>query len=105
VTAFGTPLSDFQTRLYAVADFHTPIPAWLVRPVLEPVALSIFRQDAVMLEAQASTVRAFGGEQYMSTELDLIGPHIWRLLKQAEAGDGAARDEQLIEEREVRFFA
>jgi phenylpropionate dioxygenase-like ring-hydroxylating dioxygenase large terminal subunit len=106
VTAFGTPTSDFHTRLYAVADFHTPIPAWLVRPVLEPVALSIFRQDAEMLEAQANTLKAFGGEQYMSTELDLLGPHIWRLLKQAESGDGAARDsDALVEEREVRFFA
>ena len=103
VTAFGTPTSDFHTRLFAVADFKTPIPAWLVRPVLEPVALSIFRQDAVMLEAQSRTVRDFGGEQYMSTELDLLGPHIWRLLKQAESGTREA--EALIEEREVRFFA
>ncbi|HEY3495322.1 MAG TPA: aromatic ring-hydroxylating dioxygenase subunit alpha [Polyangiaceae bacterium] len=105
VTAFGTPISDFQTRLYAVADFKTPIPPWLVRPVLEPVALSIFKQDAVMLEAQARTVRDFGGEQYMSTEIDLLGPHIWRLLKQAETGEPGPREGELVEEREVRFFA
>jgi phenylpropionate dioxygenase-like ring-hydroxylating dioxygenase large terminal subunit len=103
VTAFGTPVSDFETRLFAVVDFRSPLPNWLVRPFLEPVALSIFRQDARMLEAQTRTVRAFGGEQYMSTELDLIGPHVWRLLKQAEAGERAP-DETSVE-REVRFLA
>lgn len=103
VTAFGTPISDFSTRLFAVVDFRSPLPNFLVRPFLEPVALSIFRQDARMLRAQTETVRTFGGEQYMSTELDLIGPHIWRLLKQAEAGANPA--EETLVEREVRFFA
>jgi hypothetical protein len=103
VTAFGTPVSDFVTRLFAVVDFRSPIPSWLVRPFLEPVALSIFKQDVRMLGAQSETVRAFGGEQYMSTELDLIGPHIWRLLKQAEAGERAP--DEISVEREVRFLA
>jgi phenylpropionate dioxygenase-like ring-hydroxylating dioxygenase large terminal subunit len=103
VTAFGTPVSDFVTRLYAVVDFRSPLPSFLVRPFLEPVALSIFRQDARMLRAQSDSVRAFGGEQYMSTELDLIGPHMWRLLKQAESGQTGA-DETSVE-REVRFLA
>jgi len=103
VTAFGTPISDFVTRLFAVVDFRSPLPNWLVRPFLEPVALSIFRQDARVLKAQAENVRAFGGEQYMSTELDLIGPHIWRLMKQAEAG--TLGPEETSVEREVRFFA
>jgi phenylpropionate dioxygenase-like ring-hydroxylating dioxygenase large terminal subunit len=103
VTAFGTPVSDFATRLFAVVDFRSPVPSWLVRPFLEPLALSIFRQDAAVLEAQARTVRAFGGEQYMSTELDLIGPHVWRLLKQAEAG--ALGPDETSVEREVKFWA
>jgi phenylpropionate dioxygenase-like ring-hydroxylating dioxygenase large terminal subunit len=103
VTAFGTPVSDYLTRLYAVVDFRSPLPGLLVRPFLEPVALSIFRQDQRILAAQAGTVREFGGEQYMSTELDLIGPHVWRLLKQAEAG--ALPPEETSVEREVRFLA
>jgi hypothetical protein len=89
-----------------VVDFRTPLPGALLRRVLEPVALAIFRQDVRILKAQAETVRAFGGEQFMSTELDLLGPHIWRLLKQAEAGE-ISREPNAgsIEEREVRFFA
>jgi len=103
VTAFGTPVSDYVTRLYAVVDFRSPLPNWLVRPFLEPVALSIFEQDRAILAAQTQAVREFGGEQYQSTELDLLGPHIWRLLRQAEAGTGAP--EETLVEREVRFFA
>jgi phenylpropionate dioxygenase-like ring-hydroxylating dioxygenase large terminal subunit len=103
VTAFGTPVSDYVTRLYAVVDFRSPVPSFLVRPLLEPVALSIFRQDVRMLRAQTDTVQRFGGEQYMSTELDLIGPHVWRLLKQAEAGEHPSEETSV--EREVRFLA
>jgi phenylpropionate dioxygenase-like ring-hydroxylating dioxygenase large terminal subunit len=104
VTALGTPVSDFVTRLYAVAQFRSPIPGFLLRPVLEPVALRIFSQDKRMLSAQADTVRAFGGEQYMSTELDLIGPHIWRLLKHAASGEPDPEG-ALADAGEVRFFA
>jgi nitrite reductase/ring-hydroxylating ferredoxin subunit len=103
VTALATPVSDFVTRLFAVAQFRSPIPSFILRPILEPVALSIFAQDARILRAQSETVRAFGGEQFMNTEIDLIGPHIWRLLKQAEAGE---RDgEGVTVEREVRLLA
>jgi hypothetical protein len=56
-----------------------------------------------MLRAQTDTVQRFGGEQYMSTELDLIGPHVWRLLKQAEAGERPSEETSV--EREVRFLA
>ena len=103
VTAFGTPVSDFMTHLYAIVDFRSPLPGFLVRPFLEPVALSIFKQDAAVLARQTETVRAFGGEQFMSTELDLIGPHIWRLLKQAESG--TLGSEETSVERAVRFIA
>ena len=58
---------------------------------------------AARAEAQSATVREFGGEQYLSTELDLLGPHIWRLLKQAESRTPAS--EELVVEREVRFLA
>jgi phenylpropionate dioxygenase-like ring-hydroxylating dioxygenase large terminal subunit len=103
VTALGTPVTDFRTKLFAVAQFRSPIPNFILRPILEPVALSIFGQDAEILGAQSETVRAFGGEQYTNTEIDLIGPHVWRLLKQAEGGE---RDgDGVTVEREVRFLA
>jgi phenylpropionate dioxygenase-like ring-hydroxylating dioxygenase large terminal subunit len=101
VTALCTPVSDFHTRLYGVAYFKTPFPKRAVRAVLEPIALKIFGQDAVMLKAQAENVRRFGGERFQSTELDFMGPQIWRLLKQAESGSAGEH----VVEREVTFWA
>jgi phenylpropionate dioxygenase-like ring-hydroxylating dioxygenase large terminal subunit len=102
VTSLCTPVSDFRTRLFAVVEFKTRFPARLVRHVLEPFARRIFGQDAQVLRAQAENVRRFGGEQYMSTEIDFLGPHIWRLLKQAEQGE---RESGSVVERSVKFFA
>jgi hypothetical protein len=101
VTALCTPVSDFHTRLYGVAYFKTPFPKHAVRAVLEPIALKIFGQDAVMLKAQSDNVRRFGGERFQSTELDFMGPQIWRLLKQAESGSAGEH----VVEREVTFWA
>ncbi len=109
VTAYGTPVSDFETRLFAVVQFRSLLPSIVVRPLLEPVAMSIFRQDARILEAQSKNVAAFGGEQFMSTELDLMGPAMWRLLKQAEGENGASAsvdgDDDFVIEKETRFWA
>ena len=101
VTALCTPVSDFHTRLYGVAYFKTPFPKQMVRAILEPVALRIFGQDATMLKAQSDNVRRFGGERFQSTELDFMGPQIWRLLRQAEAGSAGEH----VVEREVTFWA
>jgi phenylpropionate dioxygenase-like ring-hydroxylating dioxygenase large terminal subunit len=102
VTAICTPVSDFETKLFAVAQFKTRLPANMVKRVLEPFALRIFGQDAKMLKAQSENIRRFGGEQFMYTELDFLGPHIWRLLKQAEQGELSSEN---VVEREVRFLA
>ena len=57
---------------------------------MRPPALRVFRQDAKILKLQTDTLRAFGGEQFASTEIDVLGRHIWRLLKSAERGDTAS---------------
>jgi len=101
VTALCTPVSDFHTVLYGVASFKTPFPKQVVRAVLEPVALKIFGQDRAMLKAQTENVKRFGGERFHSTELDFMGPQIWRLLKQAESGSAGEH----VVEREVTFWA
>jgi len=101
VTALCTPVSDFHTRLFGVASFKTPFPKKAVRAVLEPIALKIFGQDAEMLKAQSDNVRRFGGERFQSSELDFMGPQIWRLLKQAESGSAGEH----VVEREVTFWA
>ncbi len=84
VSSACTPVSDFETRLFALVQFKTRLPGALLKPLLEPIARRIFAQDRLMLGLQTSTIRRFGGEQFESTEIDLLGPHIWRLLKDAE---------------------
>ena len=86
VTAFGTPVDDFVTRLFAVIRFRTRFPGWLVKLALDPLAMRIFSQDARMLSQQTEAIQRSGGEHYMSTEIDLMGPQIWRLLRRAELG-------------------
>ena len=79
-----------RARFVSVASFRLPLPAVLVRAALTPLARYIFHQDARILRLQSEAVRRFGGESYVSTEVDLLGPHMWRLLKQAEQAEIAA---------------
>ena len=87
VTSAMTPVSDFDTLVYAVVTFRLPLPRWLtraVRPLAMPVALHIFGQDARILKTQTESIRRFGTEAYASTEIDVLGPGILRLLRAAE---------------------
>jgi len=105
VTSFCTPVTDTCTRMFAVVTLRLRALGALAARVVQPLALRILRQDARILAAQTATIRRFGGEQYMSTELDLLGSHVWRLLKQAESGiREAAAGGEAVEET-VRFLA
>jgi phenylpropionate dioxygenase-like ring-hydroxylating dioxygenase large terminal subunit len=84
-TSLLTPVSEVLTRLHAVVTFTLPLPAWLVTPFVAPVAGRIFAQDAAMLRRQTATVQRLG-ERFTSTELDVLGPLVARLLQQAAAG-------------------
>jgi len=86
VTTAFTPESDVKTRLYTAVAFRGALPASVARTVLTPIANRIFAQDDMILRAQADNIERFGGEQFASTELDVLGSHIWRLLRQAESG-------------------
>jgi len=90
VTTALSPVTDFVTRMFAVISFRVRLPGWLLKPILQPLAMKIFRQDADILEVQARTIHEFGGEQFMSTDVDVLGREIWRLLRQAERGEAVA---------------
>lgn len=104
VTAVGSPIDDFHTRLFATASFRTRFPARLLRPILEPFALRIFGQDAAILKIQSARIREFGGEQFMSTAIDLMGPQMWRLMRQAERGQSQGGQE-LLSSHSVELLA
>jgi phenylpropionate dioxygenase-like ring-hydroxylating dioxygenase large terminal subunit len=87
ISAALTPVSDYDTRLFAVISFRAPVPGWVLTPFLWPIARRIFGQDAKMLKQQTDNIRRFGGERFTTTEIDVLGPHVYRLLKQAERGE------------------
>ena len=65
-------------------------------------------QDADALARQTERTRRFGGERFASTEVDLLGTAIWRLLRQAERAeqpDGENLPMATVSEREVVFEA
>ncbi|MCU0656301.1 MAG: aromatic ring-hydroxylating dioxygenase subunit alpha [Polyangiaceae bacterium] len=92
VASAMTPVDDFHTKIFTVVSFRVRVPGELLRPLLTPIALRIFQQDAVILRAQTETIRRFGGEQFVSTEIDVIGKHVWRLLRAAERGERLRED-------------
>ncbi|MCA1691766.1 MAG: aromatic ring-hydroxylating dioxygenase subunit alpha, partial [Actinobacteria bacterium] len=102
VTSAFTPVSDFVTDLHSAITFSLRLPHALVRAVVTPIANRILGQDASILRHQSEAIRHFGGEQFSSTELDVLGQHIWKLLRQAERGeaaDGAPEAERRIRMR------
>ncbi len=81
-----TPVDDFVTDMFTVVSFKLPL-GWLVQRVAAPIAHRVVAQDAHMLAQQTASVRAFGGEQYASTDVDVMSTHILKLLRQAERGE------------------
>jgi phenylpropionate dioxygenase-like ring-hydroxylating dioxygenase large terminal subunit len=98
VDSVMTPVSDYVTRIFAVVTFRVRLPHWVIQPFIKPLALKVFQQDAVILEQQTETIHRFGGEQFVSTEIDVLGRHIWRLLRAAERGDkhGAEETDEVV---------
>jgi len=100
VTSMCTPVSDFDTKLFAMISYRIgKVPGWAIRPFLEPVGRLIFAQDAKILRMQTEAIHRFGGEQFVSTEIDLLGPHIWRLMKAAALGPVPASADPELEKR------
>ena len=92
-TVMHLPLSPTRTRAWFDVRFWTRLPAALVRPLVTLRGRQIARQDARILAAQTRNVARFGGERYASTELDVIGNAIWRLLRQAERAESTPSPE------------
>jgi hypothetical protein len=84
-TAF-TPVDEDNVALHATVSFRSTVPPAIVRPLVTPIARWILRQDARMLAAQHDNIQRFGGERFVHTPIDVLGPHIAHL---AVCGRGA----------------
>jgi len=94
-----TPISDYDSRLYAVVSLRTRFPGWLVKLAVQPIALRIFAQDVVMLRRQVQAIAQAGDERYLSTEIDLLGPHILALMRRAARGRARDDGDEPVERR------
>jgi len=101
-TILHTPIHDTLTRAWFVQCIRLPLPKWLVGSYVARKVDQVLRQDRDALRVQTESIRRFGGERYASTELDLMGPEILRMLKQAERG---LTVDEAVPERRVRFRA
>lgn len=85
-----TPLDDRRTRMHGVVSFRLPrLPrrlGQLAGVLFRPLGLMVLRQDARILARQDATLARFGEARFSSTELDVLGPSILKLLRQAERG-------------------
>lgn len=87
VTSALTPVTPNETRLHSAITFSLRVPHALIKALLPPLAGLIFAQDARILRRQAESIERFGGEQFASTEIDVLGQGILRLLRRAERGE------------------
>jgi hypothetical protein len=87
VTSALTPVTPTETRLHSAVTFSLRVPHAVIKALVPPLASLIFAQDARILRRQAETIERFGGEQFASTEVDVLGPGIRRLLRRAEGGE------------------
>ena len=85
-------------------SYRLPVPAWLTRLLFRPVVKRIFAQDAAIVGKQTRTVREFGAERYSSTNADVLGPEIWRLLREAVDGGGGTGNGDWTEVRRTELL-
>ncbi|MEO1171727.1 MAG: aromatic ring-hydroxylating dioxygenase subunit alpha [Myxococcota bacterium] len=86
VTNLLVPVRPFETQMFTVVALRLPVATSIVRRIAEPVARRIVEQDARILSALTGTTRAFGGERFVSTPVDLLAPAILKLLRWGEQG-------------------
>ena len=104
VTSALTPVTPTETMLHSAVTFSLRVPHAVIKAVLPLLAGLIFAQDARILRRQAESIERFGGEQFASTEIDVLGQGILRLLRRAERGEpGTDPSEEEPPERRLRM--
>jgi phenylpropionate dioxygenase-like ring-hydroxylating dioxygenase large terminal subunit len=86
-TILHLPVSATKTRAWFVVRYWSRLPSAVVGPIVQLRGRKILGQDEDMLARQSLNIARFGGERFASTELDLMGNAIRRLLRQAESGE------------------
>lgn len=101
VNLFFTPETANRLRVFVLVSAQVPRGLRLVAPTIGGLLLrTVVNQDRAILTLQAENLRRFGGPRYTSTELDIVGPHILRLLKNPQPRP----NDQPLPERRVEML-
>jgi phenylpropionate dioxygenase-like ring-hydroxylating dioxygenase large terminal subunit len=87
VTTAFTAVDEDEVSLHATVAFRSKLPAAMISPFVTPVARWILRQDSRILRAQHDNIQRFGGARFVNTPIDVLGPHISRLIRRAARGE------------------
>jgi phenylpropionate dioxygenase-like ring-hydroxylating dioxygenase large terminal subunit len=85
IVNFLTPVAADCTKVFTVAGLRLRCGGALLGRLAQPFAMWVARQDATMLRKVSDTVRTFGGQNFVSTQADVLGPLMGHLLRQAQA--------------------
>ena len=81
IVAYVTPISRFSHKVHAVVSIKRGvIPGAVKQWLITPFFNKALKQDLSILELQHQNVQSFRKENFISTEIDLIRPHIIFLL-------------------------
>ncbi|MDR3617116.1 MAG: aromatic ring-hydroxylating dioxygenase subunit alpha [Candidatus Obscuribacterales bacterium] len=81
LTTVFSPVDQNHTRTFSWLS--TPcglIPAFLKEAVTRLIFAPVLKQDQQILSLQSSNISRFGEEQFVSTKLDIVRPHILHFL-------------------------
>ena len=97
VTAALTPRTRDCPHLIATVAVQAPPPNTTPRPTHKPIARPNQRHDPDPPPRQTAQPQPYGGEDFASTEIDVLGLRIKKLLREAASGRrGGAQDERRI---------
>jgi phenylpropionate dioxygenase-like ring-hydroxylating dioxygenase large terminal subunit len=91
ITLFITPIDAGHLRAYSVVTFRWGLPNWIGRVIAQPLFRQAMLQDLEIMRSQAENIDRFQSEQFVSTELDLMRPHIEYLLGKSTVGNPSDR--------------
>ena len=99
ITSALTPVQRRVTRVTAVASLRLKWGARIALALLGPLARWVLWQDQRILGAMTRNLDRFPEQRGTSTEVDLLGPHIARLLRDAGRGQASPEFEREVEMR------
>jgi len=99
ITAYFTPAADDSVAIFALMSVPgNALLGRLKETVISPFFWLALRQDHRIVELQRASIARWGGARFTSTRLDVMRPHIARLLESGALvpGTDAVHEEELL---------